>query len=88
MTKPDWGHGPNPPVQMFSEEEIRLVLDIHYPTVDSQYGDYSLCACSTKVGLAGYTDFTTEHFIERLRKLREIAGEPDGRQEDQHQDTA
>jgi hypothetical protein len=23
MTKPDWGHGPNPPVLMFTEDEIK-----------------------------------------------------------------
>ncbi len=26
MTKPDWGHGPNEPVQMYVEEQIRWAL--------------------------------------------------------------
>ena len=29
MTKPDWGHGPNVPVLMFTEEEIRTAWSCH-----------------------------------------------------------
>jgi len=32
MTKPDWGHGPNAPVLMYTEEEIRTACDRHQPT--------------------------------------------------------
>ena len=78
-SKPDWS-GP------FTQEEIRLCLEYHHPTADTQYGDEPLCSCSTRIDLAGYTDWTTDHFMERLLKLREIVG--DGRQEAKQADTA
>lgn len=31
MIKPDWGHGPNEPVQMYVEEQIRQALDEFLP---------------------------------------------------------
>jgi hypothetical protein len=26
--KPDWGHGPNPPVRMFTEDQIRAAMTL------------------------------------------------------------
>lgn len=35
--KPDWGHGPNLPVEMFTEEEIHKALDcLGYWPLDSE----------------------------------------------------
>lgn len=123
----DWGHGPNLPVPTFTEEEIRVVLDIHHPTHQVYYNDM-VCSCAPQwvprekcyycdakvnqddpkatihkddcrilpmlkdhpdmgVLRQHYTEFNADHLMERLHKLREIAGDY-GRQENQHQDTA
>lgn len=55
----------------FYEDLIRMCLDYHHPTGDTQHGE-PLCSCSTKVGLEGCQEFTTDHFMERLIKLKEI----------------
>lgn len=72
--QPGW-NGP------FTAEEIRLVLEYHHPLLDNLYDDGPLCSCSTRIGLDGYTGWDTDHFMERLTKLKEIVG--DGRQESQ-----
>lgn len=46
-TKPDWGHGPNAPVLMFTEEQIRAVGAEHYPSGRGGFDEIA-CGCSPK----------------------------------------
>ena len=68
--RPDWGHGPNEPVRMWTEDQIRAALQAHHPTGDTQYDDTPLCSCSTKVGLPGYIDWTEDHFLDYLKEMQ------------------
>ena len=59
--RPDWGS--NPPVFVYTEEEIRAVLDEHDPGVDYDVG----VRC---MGVHCTQDWTTDHIIDELKKHR------------------
>lgn len=61
----DWGHGPNTPVLMWTEEQIREVMNLHRPV---QEGD---CLCAWQVhSPTPYQDFTPDHFVDKLKESR------------------
>ena len=64
MTKPDWGHGPNMPVLMFTEAEIR----------SAWMGDRPGYAGATSSDLApanvSIPSLTAEQFISMLKQAR------------------
>lgn len=62
--RPDWGHGPNPPVPVFTEAEVRAVLTAHPPEAHwCNDGTAALyCGCTV------FLDWTSEHFIEKLKE--------------------
>lgn len=53
---------------IFTEGQIRAVLEKHHPTLDNQYDEGPLCSCSTRIGLEGYTGWTSDHFIDKLKE--------------------
>jgi hypothetical protein len=61
--RPDWGHGPNPPVRMWTAEQIRAVMEEHRDTTNG-------CLCSWRVGPVDRDqEFTADHLIDELEKL-------------------
>jgi hypothetical protein len=60
MTEPDWGHGPNTPVVMFTEQEIRMAWLRYRPDA----------AASGPTSLPDNTFDALEQFIEVLRQVR------------------
>lgn len=65
----DWGHGPNSPVPMWTEEQIRAVMDTHRP------GNEGYCLCAWKLSRDGRLphmkagpEFTVDHLIEKLKE--------------------
>jgi hypothetical protein len=67
--RPDWGHGPNPPVPVFNEDEIRVLWDKHHPGDHLDDGTV-LCSCVTDFT---NNQFTADHFIEALKEHHEQA---------------
>lgn len=75
---PDWGHGPNPPVEMFTETEIRDVTRTHYPHAEVEYeenGPEVFCAgCSYLRQESPYgwhrEPWDDEHLITKLKETR------------------
>ena len=61
--RPDWGHGPNQPVAMYSEEEIRAAFAAHHP-VPSQT---MFCSCHQPYP----NDFDVDHLLGVLRDARQ-----------------
>jgi len=59
----DWGHGNNPPVPMWTEDQIRQALKGHGPSNDG-------CLCTWVVHLT-YPDaeFNVDHIVGLLKEL-------------------
>ena len=57
----DWGHGPNEPVQVWTDVEIRAVLDL------SGHGPHGRVDCICTRGKA----WDTDHIIDLLKKQRQ-----------------
>lgn len=63
---PDWGHGPNPLVKTYTEDQIRQVMEEHYVNAflgEEDSPDYDCGKCSN------WTTPDANHIIEELRKL-------------------
>jgi hypothetical protein len=70
INKPDWGHGPNPPVRMFTEGQIRAVMKEHQPL--ASHGLYCKCAWRMLRGgrirhMTEGPKFTIDHLIDKLK---------------------
>lgn len=86
MTRPNWGHGPNQPVSVFSPEEIAAAMYNHYPVAAVEYGDNgaeAFCECGFRPPsdwpLAHqdwrrtYIAFNADHLVAELLAQRQRA---------------
>jgi hypothetical protein len=62
--RPNWGHGPNQPVPMYTEAEIRTVMKRHRP------GNEGDCVCAWGVGADHTQEFTVDHLLDKLKEHR------------------
>lgn len=79
MDRPDWGHGSNQPIPVFTEDEIRVVMKKHHPSIIMREG--LCCSCSINPRVItnfNHPPFTVDHFIAKLKEAHY------GRQETQH----
>lgn len=67
-TETDWGHGPNVPVRMYTETQIREVLVLHHETGPDQGERGGLCSCRY-IDPGPARDWNVDHVIEQLEKL-------------------
>lgn len=59
----DWGHGNNPPVPMWTEDQIRQALKGHGPANDG-------CSCSWVPGTKDIdAEFDVDHIVDLLKEL-------------------
>lgn len=73
--KPNWGHGPKPPVRTFTLAEIQAALRTHGPIADTYDEQPELrCACSHAAATwpdgtpkFSFVDWTDEHFLQALK---------------------
>lgn len=75
--RPNWGWGAKYPIPMFTESEIRAVMNRHHESGPDQGERGGLCSCryySTRPAVR----YTIDHFIEQLKEVRR------GRQETEH----
>jgi hypothetical protein len=67
--KPDWGHGPNQPVKMYTEAQIRQVMEEHDVNAfigEEECADYE---CGSRACRGTYATPNADHIINELRKL-------------------
>jgi hypothetical protein len=61
----DWGHGPYPPIPVWTEVQIRTAMDSHRPA----NGDVCMCAWMMLTTTNVNQEFTVDHLIDKLKEI-------------------